>query len=337
MQDTTIIHLLQKYIDKRITEPELRFLLQWLKSAEDFSCIDLITKSLWDKTDENTTYPDERREHELRNEVFDLLEKIKKEKKRSSRLLPGKRKRWVLFSRIAAIFILAASVTLGLFLISNDSSITMAYTENRACKGEKKQIQLADGTKITLNSETSLRIPDNFNQRERIIEMSGEGFFEVAHNPEKPFIIKSGEAQVQVLGTSFDLKSYAEDDYIKLTVSTGKVRVNVPPQDLQLTVSKNEHLSISKIDGEVRKETIHENNYTKWMQGSLYFNKEPIREVIKAINRTYDRKVILRCLDCERVISGTHDNTTIEAIVNAICFTTGLHYRMEGENIIIYE
>ena len=89
------------------------------------------------------------------------------------------------------------------------------------------------------------------------------------------------------MGTSFDFKSYKEDEFIKLTVSTGKVRVNVADQDLQLAVSPNEHLSINKIDGNVRKESIEENNYIKWIHGSLYFNKEPIREVIKTINRTY--------------------------------------------------
>ncbi|MCD8270899.1 MAG: FecR family protein [Parabacteroides sp.] len=137
-------------------------------------------------------------------------------------------------------------------------------------KGEKKTIQLTDGTKVVLNSDTRLHIPSNFNKEERVIEMEGEGFFDVTPNPDKPFIIKSGETQVRVLGTSFDFKSYKEDEFIKLTVSTGKVRINVADQDLQLSVSPNEHLSINKVDGNVRKETIRENNYIKWMQGSLY-------------------------------------------------------------------
>ena len=196
---------------------------------------------------------------------------------------------------------------------------------------------MADGTKVVLNSDTKLRIPSNFNKEERVIEMEGEGFFDVTPNPDKPFIIKSGETQVRVLGTSFDFKSYKEDDFIMLTVSTGKVRVNVADQDLQLSVSPNEHLSINKVDGNVRKETIRENNYIKWMQGSLYFNKEPIREVLKTINRTYNRQVVLQCRKCDYFITGTHDNKSIDAVIEAICFTTGLRSREEGDKIILYE
>ena len=104
-----------------------------------------------------------------------------------------------------------------------------------------------------------------------------------------------------------------------------------------MSVSPNEHLSVNKIDGNVSKETIQENNYIKWIQGSLYFNKEPIREVIKTINRTYNRKVILQCKNRDYKITGTHDNKSIEAVIEAICFTTGLHSRQEGDNIIIYD
>ncbi len=96
-------------------------------------------------------------------------------------------------------------------------------------KAKKKNLLLADGTKVILNSDTKLIIPSNFNKEERIIEMEGEGFFDVTPNPDKPFIIRSGEARVKVLGTSFDFKSYKEDEFIKLTVSTGKSQSKMLP------------------------------------------------------------------------------------------------------------
>lgn len=338
MQDTTIISLLQKYIKNECTEQELRCLLNWLKSADDHTSLDLIAKPLWDAIDRKLALPDSQRADELRNEVSSLLNAIRRESgKPANQSRINKKNRLNGFYRIAAILILTLSVTLGILKVMDRPSAPLTYVEQISLKGEKKTILLADGTKVVLNSDTKLRIPDNFNKQERIIEMVGEGFFDVAHNPERPFIIKSGEAQVEVLGTSFDFKSYAEDAFIKLTVSTGKVRVNVNKQDLQLAVSPNEHLSINKTDGNIRKEVIQENNYIKWMKGSLYFEKEPILEVIKTINRTYNRKVILQCADCQYVITGTHDNKSIEAVIEAICFTTGLRSRQEGDSIIIYD
>ncbi|WP_293713073.1 FecR domain-containing protein [uncultured Parabacteroides sp.] len=337
MQDTIIILLLQKYIKNQCSEQELHALLHWLKSPDNHAELDLVVKPLWETIDKNMSRPEGEKEKELHEEVSLLLSGVKRKDRKISNPIVRDKNRLNGFYRIAAILILAFSVTFGLVKVLDRPSPQLTYTEKVSNKGEKKNIVLSDGTKIILNSDTRLRIPADFNKEERVLEMEGEGFFDVAPNPDKPFIIKSGETRVRVLGTSFDFKSYKEDDFIKLTVSTGKVRVNVDDQDLQLSVSPNEHLSVNKIDGNVSKETIQENNYIKWIQGSLYFNKEPIREVIKTINRTYNRKVILQCKNRDYKITGTHDNKSIEAVIEAICFTTGLHSRQEGDNIIIYD
>ncbi|MFV0584742.1 MAG: FecR family protein [Parabacteroides gordonii] len=337
MEETTILSLLQKYIKDQCTEQELRTLLHWLKSSDNPVDLDLVIQPLWNAIDQNMARPDQERENELRKEVSSLLSTIKQGSKPVSNTGVGNKKYLTNFYRIAAMLVLAFSVTFGLLKVLDRSQPVITYAEKTSAKGEKKSLQLADGTRIILNSGTNLRIPSDFNKDNRVIELEGEGFFDVAPNPDKPFIIRSGNAQVRVLGTSFDFKSYKEDEFIKLTVSTGKVRINVTDQDLQLSVSPNEHLSINKVDGNINKETIQENNYIKWIQGSLYFNKEPIREVIKTINRTYNRKVILQCKNCDYKITGTHDNKSIEAVIEAICFTTGLHSRQEGEKIILYD
>lgn len=335
MQETIIISLLRKYVKDQCSEQELRTLLQWLKSSDHHIGFDWVVQPLWDAIDKDMPRPDEEGENELRQEVSSLLSEIRQQKTsnfgvRSKNRLNG-------FYRVAAILILALSVTLGVLKVLDRPQSVVTYVEKMSAKGETKSLLLADGTKVILNSDTKLIIPSNFNKEERIIELEGEGFFDVTPDPDKPFIIKSGETRVKVLGTSFDFKSYKEDEFIKLTVSTGKVRVNMIDQDLQLAVSPNEHLSISKIDGNVRKESIEENNYIKWIHGSLYFNKEPIREVLKTINRTYNRKVILQCENCDYRITGTHDNKSIEAVIEAICFTTGLRSKREGGNIVLYE
>ncbi len=335
MQETIIISLLRKYVKDQCSEQELRTLLQWLKSSDHHIGFDWVVQPLWDAIDKDMPRPDEEGENELRQEVSSLLSEIRQQKTSDSKVRSKNRLNG--FYRVAAILILALSVTLGALKVLDRPQSVVTYVEKMSAKGETKSLLLADGTKVILNSDTKLIIPSNFNKEERIIELEGEGFFDVTPDPDKPFIIKSGETRVKVLGTSFDFKSYKEDEFIKLTVSTGKVRVNMIDQDLQLAVSPNEHLSISKIDGNVRKESIEENNYIKWIHGSLYFNKEPIREVLKTINRTYNRKVILQCENCDYRITGTHDNKSIEAVIEAICFTSGLRSKREGGNIVLYE
>ena len=82
--------------------------------------------------------------------------------------------------------------------------------------------------------------------------------------------------------------------------------------------------------------TEQENDYIKWMNGILYFHKTPIKEVIKTIERTYNTKIILNCKNCNQIITGTHDNKSLKAVIDAVCFTTGLRSQQKGDKIIIY-
>ena len=219
---------------------------------------------------------------------------------------------------------------------TNTNSTNISYTEIITHKGEQKVYHLSDGSKVTLNSDSKLLIPDDFNEKNRNILMKGEGFFEVTKNPKKPFVIKTNDTQVEVLGTSFNVKAYEEDDLLSITVSTGKVLVKVASQDLQLSLTPNQHLTVDNKRRTINKETFIENDYIKWMNGILYFHKTPIKEVIKTIERTYNTKIILNCKNCNQIITGTHDNKSLKAVIDAVCFTTGLRSQQKGDKIIIY-
>jgi len=333
--NTKIISLLQKYIENRCDEHELRTLLYWLKSPDSSDDFDFISESLWGKLAEKYTYPDESRIAVLDQEVDILLRKVKT-KQVSPKSEKGSRRLFIY--RAAAIFLVLVSVSIGYFSVKNTDVIEeIVYKEITTSRGETKEYTLDDGSHIVLNSGSKLRIPSNYNKENRSVEMIGEVFFDVTSNPQKPFIIKSGSTQVKVLGTSFNVKAYPEDNTIGVTVSTGKVLVNVADIDLQLRVLPMEHLVVYKETGSLTKSSLSENNYTRWMEGHLYFYKEPLSEVIKIINRKYDKDVVLHCKDCNPLISGSHDNKSLEAVIEAICFTTGLKYRENNGSIILYD
>lgn len=332
--NTKVIALLQKYMENKCDEHELSTLLYWLKSPDASESFDFISDSLWNKLDEKYTYPDENRIAELNREVDILLQKIKIKQTFS----PEKKMlRRSFIYRVASVFFILVGLGIGYWLIhKTETGEKVVYTEISTARGEIKEYTLDDGTHIILNSESKIIIPSDYNEN-RHIEMIGEGFFDVTPNLQKPFIVKSGSTQIRVLGTSFNVKAYSEDNTIGVTVSTGKVLVNIPDIDLQLRILPMEHLVVQKETGSLTKSTLLENNYTKWREGLLYFEREPLSEVIKIINRKYAKDVILRCKDCNPLISGSHDNKSLEAVLEAICFTTGLKYREGGDNIILYE
>src|SRR5690606_41282091 len=87
------------------------------------------------------------------------------------------------------------------------------------------QLLLSDGTKVWLNAASSLKFPTSFEGNERRVELNGEGYFEVAHNPAKPFHVNSNEIDVQVLGTHFNIMAYADEAFVKTTLLEGSFKI----------------------------------------------------------------------------------------------------------------
>lgn len=335
VQHTNIIALLQKYIENECNEHELFVLLHWIKLSENHNDFNSVSDSLWNKLDGKFTYPNNKQIENIDREADILLKKIKFGQVSSLKKITIRQNP---IFRYASIILILLSLSMGYIWLHN-TYITKetTYSEVNVSRGEIKEHTLVDGTHIILNSGSKLRIPSDYNEKNRNIEIVGEAFFDVAPNPDKPFIITSGKTQVKVLGTSFNVKAYSEDNSIGVTVSTGKVLVSIPDIDLQLRVLPMEHLLVNKETSDITKLTLAENNYTRWVEGVLYFDKEPLKEVIKTISRKYEKTVQLRCQNCNPLISGRHDNKSLKAVIDAICFTTGLKSKEEGEYIILYQ
>lgn len=328
-------HLLHKYMANKCTGEELSLLLHWLKTTDNPEAFESVSDSLWEKLENRSVSPDKRQLKELNQEVDLILQRLNPKKRQTTGRSVFSSEKWIFGMTAAALLLLA--MTLSYYVAGNQKPAPVSWEEIIAERGEVREYSLVDGTRLMLNSESLVRIPSDFNVTDRQVEMSGEVFFDVAADSLKPFKIRNGTAHIDVLGTSFNVRSYADDDYINVTVSTGKVSVSVDDLDLHLRVTPTEHLSINKRTGNLTKQLLAENKYNHWIEGALHFEKEPIAEVIKTINRKYDSRVVLRCKDCEHVLSGIHDNKSLEAVLEAICFTTGLKIKHEGDTIILYK
>ncbi|MGZ2370016.1 FecR family protein [Ancylomarina sp. YFZ004] len=183
-------------------------------------------------------------------------------------------------------------------LIEKDSSNTLKYASsskeqsrliyNRidVPRGGEYSLTLADGTKVWLNSESSLKYPVQFVGDRRQVELTGEAYFEVAHNASKPFFVKAGDAAVKVLGTKFNISSYTDDEYIATTLVEGSVQVrNLGSKELlkpgyQAVVKKGEkEFEVRKVDTEL---------YTSWVNGVFEFKNNSLEEICHQLSRWYD-------------------------------------------------
>ncbi len=158
-------------------------------------------------------------------------------------------------------------------------------------RGGEYQITLSDGTKVWLNSESTLSFPINFTEKERRVEVTGECYFEVAKNLNKPFIVNvNNKIDIEVLGTEFNVTAYKDDGDIKTTLIEGSVRIN---QYLRNSISKSINLSpgqqanIDK-EGVITTLSVDVREFTLWKEGWFYFNDQSLSSILKKLSRWYD-------------------------------------------------
>jgi transmembrane sensor len=165
-------------------------------------------------------------------------------------------------------------------------------------RGGQYQVVLADGSKVWLNAASSLRFPICFTGKERNVELTGEGYFEIAHNKAMPFYVKSGDMTVEVLGTHFDINAYSDESVIKTTLLEGSVKVSItspstservretseaawlkPGEQAQFSLLRVDAFKVQKIDVDAA---------IAWKNGRFIFQGNNIQSVMRQLARWYD-------------------------------------------------
>lgn len=181
----------------------------------------------------------------------------------------------------------------------DSGSIVYSSTEARTKKNEYHKInvprngeyyvELSDGTKVWMNSESSLGFYSKFSDKARIVRLEGEAYFEVSKDKSRPFIVKTGDMDVRVLGTEFNVKSYPNDDHVFTTLKEGKVRVRV--NDMNQTLLPNDQLVLNKQTGDIEKRQVNATIYSAWKDGMFVFKDERLEDILQAFSRWYDVEV----------------------------------------------
>jgi transmembrane sensor len=205
-----------------------------------------------------------------------------------------------------------------------------------AANGQVVNYTLADGTKVWLNGGSKLTYPDKFRGDLREITLEGEAFLEVAHDAEKAFIVHTGAIRTQVLGTSFNVKAYPEDAFVKVDVVTGKVGVipAVTPAKAAQTVflTPAEEVFINKKDNTALKTTgVDVAVLTDWKDGGLVFKNMALQEVLNALQHRYNIKIkaddnLVKCS-----ISANFTNVSLQNIMVIISKLVKGKVVQEGE------
>lgn len=326
--------LILKYLDNTCSELELKELLDMLKNdTADLRELDAATKELWER-EQSVLNPE--KEMLYQKQARQLLHQ-------STRTQKSPRLGWSTRARRSAM--VAASIALlaigGYYLVQgvsdNLSSKQAAYTSHLAThRGEIRRIELPDGTRITLNAASSLRYDSRYGKKERRVWLTGEAFFEVQPDPRRPFLVHSDKLDIRVLGTSFNIKDYPDDIQTAVTVRTGVVGVSCGQDNLHMNLKADDQLLMNKRNQSVSRIHGATEDPLSWMRGNLTFTQLPLSDAIKVLRRHYACDIVLQDTTSQVLLSGTHDNKSLESVLQSICFSAGLKYRKEGERYLIY-
>ena len=172
----------------------------------------------------------------------------------------------------------------------NESALEQVYNTLVVPRAGEFKVELADGTNVWLNAQSELRYPVQFCGKQRVVYLKGEGYFEVASDREKPFIVKTfSDVDIKVLGTKFNVSSYENDAYVTTTLAEGSVEVVMSGESVR--ISPDEQLVFNKNDNSFRLREVDASIYSAWKDGLFIFEDQRLEQIMEQLKRWYEMDV----------------------------------------------
>ena len=361
-----IIEIIVKYHSGRATVEDKKTLYNWLEEGEE-------NKKYYDQISDiwfSVVNYDEKLEYD----TLSALNTIKSKMTREKRLFPANIKSqqtktrsifyWLI--RIAAVLIIVFSLGTTCYYLFGKLIFNRNINELTTITapiGSKSKITLADGTKVWLNAGSTIKYNDNFNNKDRNIELIGEGYFDVAKNKALPFIVNTYEIRIMALGTSFNVKAYPDEGSVETTLVSGSLMIKHVKKGKEMLLAPNQRATYFKKEGNIylsevesksiggKKEEILQkvkgkilhikkvetDVFTAWKDNRLVFRNESFRSLVVKLERWFDTEInILNEEILDFHFNGTIENETVQDVMEIIKYTLPIQYTIKHNVITIY-
>lgn len=279
-----------------------------------------------------------------------------------------KKSRRTIYRVIGWVSVAAAACVLGWYaycyfpLFTGSANTALAQNTVSTKRGSKSKIQLPDGTQVWLNADSKITYNENFQDKLREVQLSGEAFFDVVHDKNRPFIIHTNVIDVKVLGTAFNVRSYADEKNTETSLIRGSVEITLHNSDKKIVLKPNDKLIVDNMEAKAEMASAdilqkQKNNHpalltlgkvnfkenessaleTLWVKNTLAFDKESLEEIALKIERWYDVKVIIpddRIRKTE--YSGIFENEGLDEVMEALQLSGNFHYNISKKEVTIW-
>jgi len=322
MENQEFQNIISRYFRGQLTDSEYELLTDFLQDKTNQEYFEK-AKQEWESNPEMDELGQKNLTH-LRYKIAQM--EIEKPKMQLTRQL------WVRVASVAAILVFG-------FLAG--SAITYLVSQNKANseqlvfetpRGEKSMVKLPDGSEVWLNANSRL-VYNSFSASHRQVELKGEAFFKVFHNEKAPFIVRTNECDIKVLGTTFNVMAYDEFGRKEITLLEGKVNVELDGNEQvlkpgQALVLKDRHVQIAEVNA---------SQASAWVDNKFNFQDIPLSELMKRLENWYDVDITLENNSGREVnFTGTFKNEeTIWQVLDAIKVYTPIQYQKSDLRQII--
>jgi len=248
--------------------------------------------------------------------------------------------------KIAAVFVLAICSIFAIYFQVNQKTpiqptVKLITKSNDA--GRKSTFQLKDGTIVNLNSESKISFHEMFSDSVRIVWLTGEAFFDIAKDTLKPFYVITKDLKVMALGTSFNVSGYADNSITKVSLSTGRVLVDLNNKDTSTNKIENIVLSPGQEIAYQKSTQIflpvtgyNAQEVEGWKDGILYFKQDGLEQIIKKLERWYGTKIQVVSAPNKRIsYSGLFERQNMRNVLTSIGFVISFDFEINDKNVIL--
>lgn len=212
--------------------------------------------------------------------------------------------------------------------------------EVEAPLGSQTRLRLPDGTLVVLNAGSRIAYPQDFGVDHREVELVGEGYFEVVHDEELPFRVRTKDLQVRVLGTKFNFRDYPEDSEAVVSLLEGRVALdNRLKKEREMILLPDEQVVLNKAEGCMKKESKAVEDVTEWISGKLLFDEMPLSEVARVLERSYGVKISFAdnaLKDFRFYGNFNRSEQGVKDILEALKATGKVRYMLKNNEVTLY-
>ncbi len=317
-------NLIVKILSDSASDQEKVEFNNWLQESELNTQYFEQMKVLWDITGKVPSFKhfdEEEGKDKIRKKIY----------QRRTILLKNKTHR-IWLSTAASILILAGISVLTFHQADNLFTKRNVYvTQN-----EKQEYYLPDGSKVWLNANSTLIVPEKFNKNKRKIKLKGEAFFEITHDESRPFEIITGKTITKVLGTSFNIKMDTLYGNVSVIVNSGIVSFSQKNNKKEANIlHAGERADFDNASKRINKEMNKNVNYLSWKTGILTFKNTPLKEVCYILSQYYKKNINTKITDPEFVINGSFDNETLDNLLSTVQIVLDVNVVQNKSRIVI--